>query len=152
MSWQAVFYIFGASATLWLPLWFVTKIPKQRLESTEAQQRCVEVESQAQSVSLDSEGVQGSTDITGAASNENELLLNRPQAAPASEISAISRAPEFEKFLGSVGMDTGFIALTQRKEVWAICAAQYCNSWGAYALLNWLPTYFSEQVCCLGLG
>ncbi|KAG2491886.1 hypothetical protein HYH03_009838 [Edaphochlamys debaryana] len=35
-------------------------------------------------------------------------------------------------------------ALLKRKEVWAICAAQYAQSWGMYGLLNWLPTFFSE--------
>ena len=48
---------------------------------------------------------------------------------------------------GSVlGLDRAFWGLAKRKEVWAICAAQYCQSWGMYALLNWLPTFFSEQV------
>jgi ACS family sodium-dependent inorganic phosphate cotransporter len=40
--------------------------------------------------------------------------------------------------------DKGFSALIKRKEVWAICAAQYCSSWGMYGLLNWLPTFFSN--------
>ncbi|EFJ49564.1 hypothetical protein VOLCADRAFT_59482 [Volvox carteri f. nagariensis] len=35
-------------------------------------------------------------------------------------------------------------ALLRRREVWAICAAQYTQSWGMYGLLNWLPTFFSE--------
>ncbi|GLC40516.1 hypothetical protein PLESTB_000705400 [Pleodorina starrii] len=35
-------------------------------------------------------------------------------------------------------------ALLRRREVWAICAAQYAQSWGMYGLLNWLPTFFSE--------
>ncbi len=38
--------------------------------------------------------------------------------------------------------DRGFWALLRRKEVWAICAAQYTQSWGMYGLLNWLPTFF----------
>lgn len=35
-------------------------------------------------------------------------------------------------------------ALLQRREVWAICAAQYGQSWGMYGLLNWLPTFFAD--------
>lgn len=35
-------------------------------------------------------------------------------------------------------------ALLRRREVWAICAAQYTQSWGMYGLLNWLPTFFSD--------
>ena len=87
----------------------------------------------------------GAVDV---ATTEEQQLLGRPQpqAALASDSMAAPDTPRFAQFLGSVGMDAGFIGLTQRKEVWAICAAQYCNSWGAYALLNWLPKYFSEQV------
>ncbi|GIL53865.1 hypothetical protein Vafri_9379 [Volvox africanus] len=35
-------------------------------------------------------------------------------------------------------------ALLRRREVWAICATQYAQSWGMYGLLNWLPTFFSD--------
>ncbi|GFH19887.1 MFS domain-containing protein, partial [Haematococcus lacustris] len=38
----------------------------------------------------------------------------------------------------------GFWALMRRREVWAICVAQYCQSWGMYGLLNWLPTFFKD--------
>ena len=145
LSWQAVFYIFGASATLWLPFWFLTKIPKQKLDSTD-EQPSVETSSQAQVISVESDTAKSSLGSVDAASTEVEQLLDRPRAALASESVAVSDTPKFAQMLGNVGMDAGFIGLTQRKEVWAICAAQYCNSWGAYALLNWLPTYFSEQV------
>lgn len=36
-------------------------------------------------------------------------------------------------------------ALASRREVWAICIAQFCGSWGLYGLISWLPTYFSDQ-------
>ena len=32
--------------------------------------------------------------------------------------------------------------LLRRREVWAICAAQFGTNWGFFCLLNWLPTYF----------
>jgi MFS transporter, ACS family, solute carrier family 17 (sodium-dependent inorganic phosphate cotransporter), other len=140
LSWQAVFYIFGASATLWLPFWFATSIPKQRLEDID-DKSCTEGDSQvdtSEDVAVTSRLV-----VVDARSTDTEQLLDRPQDA-ASEI--VAAAPQASEFWASIGLDAGFIALTQRKEVWAICAAQYCQSWGAYALLNWLPTYFSEQV------
>ena len=34
--------------------------------------------------------------------------------------------------------------LVSRKEVKAICVAQFTQSWGMYGLLSWLPTYFNE--------
>ena len=42
---------------------------------------------------------------------------------------------------------TSFVIWTElirRKEVRAICVAQFTQSWGMYGLLSWLPTYFNE--------
>ena len=37
------------------------------------------------------------------------------------------------------------LPILRRREVLAICAAQYCGSYGLYGLLSWLPTFFTEQ-------
>ena len=39
--------------------------------------------------------------------------------------------------------------LLSKKPVWAIIIAHFCNNWGLYVLLSWLPSYFSSQ---LGIG
>ena len=36
--------------------------------------------------------------------------------------------------------------LLTRKPVWAIIIAHFCNNWGLYVLLSWLPSYFSSQL------
>jgi ACS family sodium-dependent inorganic phosphate cotransporter len=41
-------------------------------------------------------------------------------------------------------VQTGLVGLVRRREVWAICATQYCQSYGMYGLLTWLPTFFSD--------
>jgi ACS family sodium-dependent inorganic phosphate cotransporter len=33
-----------------------------------------------------------------------------------------------------------------KKAVWAIIVAHFCNNWGLYVLLAWLPSYFSSQL------
>lgn len=33
-----------------------------------------------------------------------------------------------------------------RVPVWAIIVAHFCNNWGLYVLLSWLPSYFSSQL------
>ncbi|GFH07027.1 MFS domain-containing protein, partial [Haematococcus lacustris] len=40
--------------------------------------------------------------------------------------------------------DSALLQLGGVREVWAICVAQYCQSWGMYGLLNWLPTFFKD--------
>ncbi|ORX90561.1 MFS general substrate transporter, partial [Basidiobolus meristosporus CBS 931.73] len=34
--------------------------------------------------------------------------------------------------------------ILRAKEVWAILINQFCNSWGFYVLLSWLPTYYKD--------
>jgi len=36
--------------------------------------------------------------------------------------------------------------LLTQKPVWAIIIAHFCNNWGLYVLLSWLPSYFSSQL------
>ena len=52
-----------------------------------------------------------------------------------SSLDSVARKPIFDK---------GLLPLLQRREVLAICVAQYCGSWGLYGLLSWLPTFFSD--------
>jgi ACS family sodium-dependent inorganic phosphate cotransporter len=33
-----------------------------------------------------------------------------------------------------------------KRAVWAIIVAHFCNNWGLYVLLAWLPSYFSSQM------
>ena len=35
-------------------------------------------------------------------------------------------------------------AILSSKEVWAILINQFCNSWGFYVLLTWLPSYYKD--------
>eukprot|EP00127_Corallochytrium_limacisporum_P001491 Clim_evm11s60 gene=Clim_evmTU11s60 len=35
--------------------------------------------------------------------------------------------------------------LLSRREVWAILINHFCNGWGTYVLLSWLPAYYHEQ-------
>ncbi|CAG8475757.1 16582_t:CDS:2 [Acaulospora colombiana] len=35
--------------------------------------------------------------------------------------------------------------ILSRREVWAILIPQFCNSWGYYIMLNWLPTYYMDH-------
>lgn len=36
--------------------------------------------------------------------------------------------------------------LLSKKAVWGIIIAHFCNNWGLYVLLAWLPSYFSSQM------
>jgi len=36
--------------------------------------------------------------------------------------------------------------ILRQKAVWAIIVAHFCNNWGLYVLLAWMPSYFSSQI------
>ena len=127
-DWPTVFYTFGASAVLWLPFWALITPAAESRGSAEVEQAATSSQD-AESAPLNRQRRDAST--SGRDTEGGEGLLLRPA----------------EVLDGSAfGLDRAFWGLAKRKEVWAICAAQYCQSWGMYALLNWLPTFFSEQV------
>ena len=37
-------------------------------------------------------------------------------------------------------------ALLTKKPVWAIIVTHFCNNWGLYVLLSWLPSYFASEL------
>jgi ACS family sodium-dependent inorganic phosphate cotransporter len=117
-GWPWVFYLFSASALLWLPLW----LP---IQTRKAPAPLVRNPSDGE----DSyEDMDRSMSSMGASSSGNVPILK----------------PQLSKPINPVSLGPAFWALMQRREVWAICIAQYTQSWGFYGLLNWLPTFFSD--------
>jgi ACS family sodium-dependent inorganic phosphate cotransporter len=133
-GWQAVFYGFGAMALVWLPLWLPID-PRGRAP---------------------------------AAPGERAPLLGAPGAAPgqgrsrgAGQASSYSTSAALEALRDGAGSPAApakpskysseglfsptFWELLRAREVQAICATQYCQSWGMYGLLTWLPTFFSDH-------
>ena len=137
-GWPAVFYVFGASALLWLPPWLLVRTPDGS-SSAEAVATSASTDASSANVNNDAAAPERSTSV-----GEADSLLSRGAEASTSTSSAGSQLQDLASRV--LGLDKAFWGLARRKEVWAICAAQYCQSWGMYALLNWLPTFFSEQV------
>jgi hypothetical protein len=61
-----------------------------------------------------------------------------PGGAPASTALAARGGGGGKSALGTLRL------LLAQREVWAICLCQYCQSYGMYGLLTWLPTFFSD--------
>lgn len=120
LGWQYVFYLFAGMALLWLPLWFPVRTVGGSISHTEKRGS----DDGATLPLLGTDGAEAG--LTSAAGVE-------PSAA--SSGSAIAEKEWSRR---------GFWGLMRRKEVWAICAAQYTGSWGMYGLLNWLPTFFKD--------
>ena len=67
---------------------------------------------------------------------EETLRLASPEVEDSS-----SAVPMTSDLASSVAV---WRALVSKREVRAICVAQFAQSWGMYGLLSWLPTYFNE--------
>ena len=145
-SWPFVFYVFGLSAVLWLPFWLQATVPSGHVlpDSTDA----VSLSARNDVESLDSPG-----GLARGGPTQNEPQANAAAGASSTQeeedalLDASGQVAAEAKVLGSAfGLDRAFWGLVRRKPVWAICVTQYCQSWGMYALFNWLPTFFNEQV------
>lgn len=130
MGWPWVFYIFGASVVLWLPFWIPLAIPEPK-KSTSLPEvlgfRTLWNKTASQ-------------DIIGKGSDEAPAVGDDEDALLADDANNRQPLP-----LKKPKRETGFRSLIKTKPVWAICAAQYCGSWGFYGLLTWLPSFFKDH-------
>lgn len=70
------------------------------------------------------------------------LAADRPDGPLDPDLDAQSgRDPQREERKG-----VPWRLILSKKEVWAIIVAHFCNNWGLYVLLAWLPSYFSSQL------
>ncbi len=121
---QWVFYLFAAMAFLWLPFWLPLRV-------TNSEQPSAAGLLKASGAGLSPGPSPRAQDMGGAA-------VQDPEEAQ----GLLSASQQSQQQAAAAGGKRGFWALMRRREVWAICAAQYCQSWGMYGLLNWLPTFF----------
>lgn len=141
-EWPSVFYVFGAFALLWLPFWLVTTVPAGvSVKPPDAEEQVVAINDDGNAATEENVLLAG-TEVETAEAQRQAADVQLADADDTTQLlgSTVSEAS------GALGLGTAFWALTKRREVWAICVAQYCQSWGMYTLLNWLPSFFTERV------
>jgi ACS family sodium-dependent inorganic phosphate cotransporter len=78
--------------------------------------------------------------------SRNSRHKSAPRRRARDDASDSLRASEKPSDDERVGTLREWWALAKTREVRAICAAQFAQSWGSYGLLSWLPTYFDEAL------
>ncbi|KAF8063765.1 PHT4 [Scenedesmus sp. PABB004] len=155
LGWQWVFYLFGASALLWLPVWLPLNVQRELAPPGGAGAGAGAAPAggsgsggaAACGGAADADAPPAPAGAGGGGEEEGQPLLARasfeivPGAAAAAASAAAAGAPPRGP---RAAPGTGFAALMRRREVWAICACQYAQSYGMYGLLTWLPTFFSD--------
>lgn len=134
-GWPTVFYLFGGSALLWLPFWLPVRARNEIAERS-------------------SGSASSGADEEGGGAGEASPLLGEAKTSPPSSPQAASpsaagtpRQQQQQQPAAGIAPAAGasvLSALLRRREVWAICACQYCQSYGMYGLLTWLPTFFAD--------
>jgi ACS family sodium-dependent inorganic phosphate cotransporter len=156
-GWQSVFYLFGGSALLWLPFWLPLQVrsswQQAVISSSNNSSTPVGNSSGSSSSSSSSSSMDGSQHRQQQGMDEAQPLIDgrnsfdvstlQPQQPSCSTPNAVLGSGDGSSISSSIG-STGFRALLQRREVWAICICQYAQSYGMYGLLTWLPTFFND--------
>ncbi|KAI8469007.1 MAG: major facilitator superfamily transporter [Monoraphidium minutum] len=156
LGWQAVFYLFGALALLWLPLWAPIREAPPRPGSRAA----AAAAAAAAGGDEEAQGLLAPPDARGSGAGGDAGAGAGAAAEPGSPGKPLARRGARQQQQGGGGggegalgggggggeasaLDTLKVLLRQR-EVVAICVTQYCQSYGMYGLLTWLPTFFSD--------
>lgn len=108
LGWQWVFYLFGGAAVLWLPFWLPLNVYGGSVTTR--------VPKQSSDGGLE------------------EQALLPAAAAAAAAVGAVGDGDGDGGGSSSISA-TGFRALLRRREVWAICACQFAQSYGMYGEL-----------------
>lgn len=169
--WRPIFWLFSSLALAWLPMWLTIRVKnnvQQRDSGAKGRGHVAAGQTSSGADACTSGRIGGGSAL---ASSSSPGITAAPAAATAvsaavlavpASVSAVPAVPPVVSGSGggasSSGRDAsissgkgsapalgrGFWALLKRREVWAICIAQYTWSWGMYSLLSWLPTFFAD--------
>jgi len=166
-GWEYAFYAFGASMVLWVPTWIPLDLrardaiaaregegegendeERRRLTADEAESRTfkdVEMRTftaeDAEKANVSAKTVEGqrinAMDVEMDVFNVDDIEERRLSTAEATTTTTTVDVVE------PSGMAI-WLEFIKRREVKAICVAQFAQSFGMYGLLSWLPTYFHD--------
>jgi len=131
LGWPAVFHLFGAAALVWLPLWLPVRERRRGAAAGARQSRQL----------LDEAAAAAASPLLGAAAAKSKPAA----AAAAAAFAAASAAQQTPGPPRPPARPSALRRLWRRPEVRAIAACQYCQSYGMYGLLTWLPSFYSER-------
>jgi len=122
-SWQAVFYLFGGSAILWLPFWAPVKARSSNAAAAAGRHPQSQAVAEAAAAADVAEAQPLITRRVSAAGSEGGAGGGGAGAAGG---SAGQRA-DLKRGRAGAGQVEALWALVQTREVWAIMACQYCQ-------------------------
>jgi ACS family sodium-dependent inorganic phosphate cotransporter len=152
-GWPVTFYLFASlPPLLWLPLW--GRFLGQRRgdgDGSSSSDSGSSIDSDSDS-SLSEEitssaeaSVSMSKSISGGRGSSGSIDSSGSSGSGSSSSVSSSGSSGHRDSKYADDMQVGVMRLLQLRPVQAIVIAQYCQSWGMYGLLSWLPTYYSDR-------
>ncbi|CAG8610341.1 28765_t:CDS:2, partial [Racocetra persica] len=136
-GWESIFWVFGIVGCIWSVIWHFygrsdprdySGISKEELDWILKSKSSAYLDDNLDNYQSGSREITITDDDLGIQS-ENDVLLPKDQT--------LSRPNNIKKIPWKL--------IFSRREVWAIILGQFCNSWGFFILLNWLPIYYYEH-------
>ncbi|KAK9768539.1 hypothetical protein K7432_000750 [Basidiobolus ranarum] len=149
LGWRWIFYIFAIMGFGWNIPWYLFSAsspdqhsgtsPFESLYGKERDQDCPAY------VRVNSED-HDSFHERPESPEEIEDSIEQAHSTESDEILDVDvvHSPVMHHTSASSGNNIPWGDIFASKEVWAILLNQFCNSWGFYVLLSWLPTYYKD--------
>ncbi|RIB24071.1 major facilitator superfamily domain-containing protein [Gigaspora rosea] len=155
-GWEGIFFIFGIVGCIWSVTWHFLgasnpvdypKISKEELswilkhdyEVDQKHLRFSQFESRVEDIDPEIE----SSRIIAIEDNENTRLLKASHDQKYLKVGNTSNETLESSNLSKGGIPWKLVF--SRREIWAILVTQFCNCFGYYIMLNWLPTYYLDH-------
>jgi MFS family permease len=123
LQWPWIFYFFGIFGLGWTLIWYLLIPPIRSSPSTTPISSTVNV------------------DETTLQTEENDIVYMPFSSSPCLEESELLK----EESSHTPDPSIPWKSILQEPSVWAIIINQFCNSWGFWVLLSWLPSFYSDR-------
>ncbi|CAG8490439.1 6378_t:CDS:2 [Funneliformis caledonium] len=144
-GWESIFWVFGSVGIVWSLLW--------QIYGGSSPSTYKGISSEELDLILKTNHKRSSLDYSILESNSEEEIMDSEDVDVENneiiedDVNLISN--EGDEPLSSIKTSNPsqipWRLILSRREVWAILAAYFCNSWGFFIFFTWLPTYYLDR-------
>ncbi|CAI2169632.1 3149_t:CDS:2 [Funneliformis geosporum] len=140
-GWECIFYLFGTIGMFWSLLWQIygSSLPDQYEGISQEELKLIKGVGKFE----DEENNVTQRERLNA---NPEVNVSRQEDVPnVAEDESSPLLADNKKKNSKLTNDIPWKLILSRKEVWALLITYFCNSWGYFIMLTWLPTYYLDH-------